>query len=85
MKNFKLQKLIAIILCLFLIITNFNFNNNSFSAETTTVDITGLATGTEISHDCNKYLLTKYDTSNHWQQCSICGKIIGTKSAMSLS
>ena len=50
------------------------------SNDTTTIDVTGLASGSETSHDCNKYLITKYDSNQHWKECSICGKIIGNKS-----
>ena len=50
------------------------------SNNTTTIDVTGLASGSETSHNCNKYLITKYDDKQHWQQCSICGKVIGNKS-----
>lgn len=49
-------------------------------AATTTVDLTGLATGAEVSHDCNKYIATKYDTVQHWQECSICNKVYGAVS-----
>lgn len=24
-------------------------------------------------HDCSKYLISKYDKTNHWDQCSVCG------------
>lgn len=40
-------------------------------AEVTKVDVTGLATGDETSHDCSKYLETKYNGTKHWEQCSI--------------
>lgn len=50
------------------------------SNDTTIVDVTGLATGAETSHDCNKYLTSKYNTSQHWQECTVCGKIVGSKS-----
>lgn len=39
----------------------------------TVIDVTGLATGEETSHDCQKYLTTKYDDNNHWQECTVCG------------
>lgn len=26
-----------------------------------------------VEHDCSKYLISKYDTSNHWDECSVCG------------
>ena len=50
------------------------------SNDATTIDVTSLASGSETSHDCNKYLTTKYDSNQHWKECSICGKIIGNKS-----
>ena len=39
----------------------------------TVIDVTGLAAGEETSHDCQKYLTTKYDDNNHWQECTVCG------------
>lgn len=45
----------------------------------TVIDVTGLASGAESSHDCSKYLESKYDTNQHWQQCSVCGKVYGSK------
>ena len=50
------------------------------SNNTTIIDVTGLATGAETSHDCNKYLTSKYNTLQHWQECTVCGKIVGSKS-----
>ena len=49
------------------------------SNDATIIDVTGLASGSETSHDCSKYLTTKYNTSQHWQECSICGKVYGSK------
>ncbi len=40
----------------------------------TVIDLTDLAAGNEISHDCNLYLNTQYDTTQHWKECSVCGK-----------
>ena len=40
----------------------------------TVIDLTDLAAGDEISHDCNLYLNTQYDTIQHWKECSVCGK-----------
>lgn len=38
------------------------------------VDLTGLVTGSEsIEHNC--IWERKYDENNHWEECSICGKI----------
>ena len=54
------------------------------SNDTTTIDVTGLASGSETSHDCNKYLTNKYNSTQHWKECSLCGKVIGSKSNHSL-
>ena len=43
----------------------------------TTIDLTGLSAGSGLGHNCNNYLVTKYDSSKHWKQCSICGKKSG--------
>lgn len=45
------------------------------NATTTTVNLTGLSSGSETSHDCSKYLTTKYDSSQHWQECTVCGSV----------
>ena len=42
--------------------------------KSTIIDLTDLATGKEISHDCNLYLNTQYDTAQHWKECSVCHK-----------
>lgn len=39
-----------------------------------TYDVTGLAAGSVISHNCNSYLVTKNDSSKHWKECRVCGK-----------
>ena len=36
------------------------------------LNLTQLFAGNELSHDCNKYLITKYDANNHWKECSVC-------------
>ena len=38
----------------------------------TEINVTGLQTATSSSHDCNNYKVDKYDTTSHWQECSIC-------------
>lgn len=79
-KKIRIKRTLITLLCSVLIIGNLNLN--AIVAQATdrkTVDITGLATGAETSHDCNKYLTSKYNTSQHWQECTVCGKLIGSK------
>ena len=33
-----------------------------------------LASETTVEHVCSNYYVSKYDTTNHWNECSICGK-----------
>lgn len=77
----KTKRFIAFLLCTIVLITGiiviFPIPVN---ATTTTVDLTGLSSGSETSHDCSKYLTTKYDSSQHWQECTVCGKFYGNKS-----
>lgn len=57
-------------------------NLNEYSTQVTnitTYDVTGLVTGAETSHDCNKYSTSKYDDNYHWTECTICGKILEAK------
>lgn len=75
----RINKFIAISLCFLILITGFNFTSIEVNAATTTVDLTGLSAGTETSHDCSKYLTTKYDSFQHWQECTVCGKVYGNK------
>lgn len=71
----------SLLLCMAIIICGLNLNIvDAQAAESTIIDITGLATGAETSHDCNKYLTSKYNESQHWQECTVCGKIVGSKS-----
>lgn len=78
MKNIKISSIV----CLVAVLVNFfAFSNTAYAAPAiTVVDLTSLATGAETSHDCNKYITTKYDASQHWQECTVCGKIVGSKS-----
>ena len=65
-KKIRIKRTLITLLCSVLIIGNLNLN--AIVAQATdrkTVDITGLATGAETSHDCNKYLTSKYNTSQH--------------------
>ena len=79
------HKIISIFLCLVLLITiayndKLLINKEIYGVDTTeTIDLTSIATGEETSHDCSKYLISKYDSSQHWQECSICGNVYGTK------
>lgn len=55
----------------------FSFDSPIYAASTddiTTVDLTDLFTGDASSHDCNDYLVSKYDSTNHWKECSVCKK-----------
>lgn len=50
-------------------------NNNDVTLDkVTVVDVTGLATGNEVSHICENFFETKYDENNHWKECTICKK-----------
>lgn len=53
------------------------FSSVKGASASTTVDLTGLSAGSGLGHNCNNYLVTKYDSSKHWKQCSICGKKFG--------
>lgn len=46
----------------------------AFAADRITLDVTGLVTGSDIGHDCQRYLSDEYDQNNHWQRCTICDK-----------
>lgn len=46
----------------------------AFAADKITLDVTGLVTGSDIGHDCQRYLSDEYDQNNHWQRCTICDK-----------
>ena len=37
------------------------------------LNLTQLFAGSELTHDCNKYLVNKYDTNYHWSECSVSG------------
>lgn len=43
-------------------------------SNSTVIDCTDLFAGTVISHDCSKYLSPKKNTSQHWNECVVCGK-----------
>ena len=45
-----------------------------YAVWTPATDVTKYATGEAATHDCNKYLVSTYNSSQHWQYCSICGK-----------
>lgn len=74
------RKIISVALCLIMMLSCINVNVIDANAQDTiTIDVTGLASGSESSHDCNKYLTNKYDDTYHWKECTVCGKIIGEK------
>ena len=74
-------RILAFILCLLMVICSIDLSTLEVQAsnDTTIVDVTGLATGAETSHDCSKYLTSKYNSLQHWQECTICGKVYGNK------
>ena len=76
----RTKQFIAFLLCIVILFTGLNLFTFSAKAATTTIDLTGLSSGSETSHDCSKYLTTKYDSSQHWQECTVCGKLYGNKS-----
>lgn len=79
MKNkIKIFLLFYIVFSIFI-----NTNINLLAAETTTIDLTGLATGEVVNHDCSKYLINKSDNTHHWQICSICSTQYGSKAVHS--
>lgn len=41
----------------------------------TVIDLNTSDAGDSATHDCQKYLVSKYDANYHWKQCSICGKV----------
>ena len=76
------NRVLAFVISLLMVFCSLNLSVMEVEASnnTTIIDITGLATGAETSHDCNKYLTSKYNTSQHWKECTVCGKIVGSKS-----
>lgn len=40
----------------------------------TIVDITGLVAGKAFEHDCQLYLISNYNETNHWNECRLCYK-----------
>ena len=46
----------------------------AFAADKITLNVTGLVTGSDIGHDCQRYLSDEYDQNYHWQRCTICDK-----------
>lgn len=76
----KKRKYINILLVAVILVNMFaNTMIKVNAVETTTIDLTGLATGAETNHDCSKYLVNKSDNTHHWQVCSICSTQYGTK------
>jgi hypothetical protein len=72
------KRLASVILCFVIVFASIEFPLK-VEASTTTIDVTGLASGTKASHDCSKYLVNKYDEDYHWKECSVCGKVYGDK------
>lgn len=48
---------------------------NVVAAQDVTVDVTSLTVSGGIGHDCSRYLENKHDETNHWQRCTVCGRI----------
>lgn len=71
----RTKQFIAFLLCIVILFTGLNLFTFSAKAATTTIDLTGLSSGAENSHDCSKYLATKYDSTQHWQECTVCGSV----------
>lgn len=74
-------RILASILCFAMFICSIDLSIMEVQAsnDTTIIDVTGLASGAETSHDCSKYLTSKYDSAQHWQECTVCGKVYGNK------
>lgn len=72
-------RILASILCFAMFICSIDLSIMEVQAsnDTTIIDVTGLASGAETSHDCSKYLTSKYDSAQHWQECTVCGKVYG--------
>lgn len=81
----RTKQFIAFLLCIVILFTGLNLFTFSAKAATTTIDLTGLSSGAENSHDCSKYLATKYDSTQHWQECTVCGKLYGNKTPHNLT
>lgn len=71
----KIKRFIAFLLCTVILFTGINLFSFPVNAATTTVDLTGLSSGSETSHECSRYLTTRYDSSQHWQECTVCGAV----------
>lgn len=69
------RKILSLLMCIAVVVAGFNINViKAEAADTITIDVTGLASGAETSHDCTKYLTSKYNSAQHWQECAVCGK-----------
>lgn len=87
-KRKSTKRILAFILCLLMAFCSINLSALEVQASNDTtiiIDVTDLATGEETSHECSKYLTTKYDTEKHWRECSVCGKVIGSKTNHTLA
>lgn len=68
----KINKFIAFLLCIMVLIASVNYSTKSINAAETTIDLTNLSTGENSSHTC--IFKTNYDENNHWEECIICKK-----------
>lgn len=66
-----MKKILSILIIIILLFGNIT-NVNAYTK--TTVDLTGLITGTDTTHTC--IYESKYDERYHWQECFLCQKKI---------
>lgn len=76
---------IAVLLFLLTILIDIVHIREIHASEPVTIDVTSLATGEEISHDCNLYRQTMYDSGVHWDECILCNKELSPKESHSYS
>lgn len=67
-----LKRIIITLLCICLVYSG--ITTDVIAANETIIDCTDLFVGDVISHDCTKYLGTKYNGTYHWNECTICNK-----------
>ena len=69
--------LICIITIIYVGATIDHPSNEPQISKTPTIETQGeeiLASETTVEHICSNYYVSKYDTTNHWNECSICKK-----------
>ena len=79
-KTMQILKQKSLIWLIFITMLSSLLPSNIVFAESETdvtyIDLTDMVAGGAIEHEC--VYVKKYDTSNHWQECSICSKKIET-------